>query len=72
MSVSEAGDLKHRLAGWKELIVLVDSVLAWEKVSFQLQNDDNFIKSEIQSISDYIQIYFEERKDFLLNFLKFL
>jgi len=31
MSVSEAGDLKHRLAGWKELIVLVDSVLAWEK-----------------------------------------
>ena len=33
MSVSEAGDLKHRLAGWKELIVLVDSVLAWEKVS---------------------------------------
>ena len=42
MSVSEAGDLKHRLAGWKELIVLVDSVLAWEKVSFQLQKDDNF------------------------------
>jgi hypothetical protein len=31
MSVSESGDLKHRLAGWKELIVLVDSVLAWEK-----------------------------------------
>jgi hypothetical protein len=32
MSVTEAGDIKHRLLGWKEVIVLGDSVLAWEKV----------------------------------------
>jgi len=31
MSVTEAGDIKHRLLGWKEVIVLGDSVLAWEK-----------------------------------------
>eukprot|EP00088_Acartia_fossae_P008079 TRINITY_DN13802_c0_g1_i1.p1 TRINITY_DN13802_c0_g1~~TRINITY_DN13802_c0_g1_i1.p1 ORF type:complete len:192 (+),score=60.95 TRINITY_DN13802_c0_g1_i1:83-658(+) len=31
MSVSEVGDIKHKLSGWKELVVMADSVLAWEK-----------------------------------------
>jgi RsiW-degrading membrane proteinase PrsW (M82 family) len=31
MSVAEVGDIKHRLVGWKEVVVLADSVLAWEK-----------------------------------------
>ena len=36
MSVAEVGDIKHRLVGWKEVVVLADSVLAWEKVSNEL------------------------------------
>ena len=50
MSVSEAGDLKHRLAGWKELIVLVDSVLAWEKVSSVIFL---YIKEKLNKIMEY-------------------
>ena len=36
MSIAEVGDIKHRLVGWKEVVVLADSVLAWEKVSNEL------------------------------------
>ena len=30
---AEAGLLKRRLEGWREMVVLTDSVLSWEKVS---------------------------------------
>ena len=29
---AEAGLLKRRLEGWREMVVLTDSVLSWEKV----------------------------------------